>query len=436
MNIFPGFFGSIAASLRGWFETQILSGSTDASDQFGWSVAINSTGDRVIVGAWQDERTGQPVNQNEGLAYIFKSSSLGWSQEQILSGTLATGSADAFGFSVAMNSIGDRAIVGAYLDENLTGNTNIGLTYIFKSGSSGWIQEQILSGTLASGSSDNFGWSVAMNSAGDRLVVGAVGDERITGSNAEGLAYVFVSGASGWTQQHVLSGSFATGSSDNFGKSVAINSLGDCIIVGADQDEMPPSTIDAQGLAYIFKSGSSGWVEEQILSGTFAVDTFDRFGASVSINSIGDLVVVGASQDETTSSLSTQGLAYIFKSGSSGWFQQQILSGSLAGSTDLFASSVSINPSGNVIVVGAILDERAGGSASEGLAYVFVSSSNGWRETKVLSGSLAVNSSDNFGKSVAITSNGERIIVGANNDERLTGSLSEGIAYIFDLKKA
>jgi hypothetical protein len=435
MMIFPGFFGAIAANLRDWFETQILSGSTDASDQFGWSVAINSIGDTIIIGAWQDERTGQPVGQNEGLAYIFKSSSVGWYQEQTLSGTLATGSSDFFAFSVSLNSFGDRAAVGAYQDENLTGNTNIGLTYIFKSGSSGWIQEQILSGTLASGGGDAFGWTLAMNSVGDRIVIGATGDERTTGASSEGLAYIFVSGTSGWIQEHILSGSLATGSSDNFGKSVAINSLGDRIIIGADQDEIPPSTIDAQGLAYIFKSGSSGWVEEQILSGVFAVDTFDRFGASVSINSIGDVVVVGASQDETTSSLPAQGLAYIFKSGSSGWFQQQILTGSLAGTTDLFASSVSINTSGNILVVGATFDEGIIGSSSVGLAYVFVSSSNGWNETKILSGSLAVNASDNFGKSVAISSNGERIIVGSNQDERLTGSLGEGLAYIFDLKK-
>ena len=76
MILFPGLIGAISkvfASLSPtWNESSILlSGSlaTDASDNFGWSVAMNSTGDRIIVGAYQDERSGGSVGS--GLAYVF-----------------------------------------------------------------------------------------------------------------------------------------------------------------------------------------------------------------------------------------------------------------------------------------------------------------------------------------------------------------------------
>jgi hypothetical protein len=103
---------------------------------------------------------------------------------------------------------------------------------------------------LAVDNSDEFGWIVAMNSIGDRVVVGARQDGKI-GTSFEGLAYVFVSGTTGWTEQHILSGTQATVNNDRFGGSVAMNSVGDRIVVGADGDERSGGS-GSSGLAYVF----------------------------------------------------------------------------------------------------------------------------------------------------------------------------------------
>jgi hypothetical protein len=415
-------------------QKSILSGSlaTQTSDNFGYSVAINAIGNRMVVGAWQDERSGGQIS--EGLAYVFVSGTSGWTQQHILSGTLAVDIGDRFGSSVSINAEGDRIIIGSPSDQRSGGSSTEGLAYVFVSGTSGWTQQHILSGTLAVDIGDNFGKSVAINSAGNIAVVGAPLDERSGGSSAEGLAYVFVSGTSGWTQQHILSGSFATHSSDRFGDSVSINSPGDRVIVGAPFDERntQPSTYN-EGLAYIFVSGTNGWDQKQILSGSLATNTSDLFGWSVSMNSSGDRVVVGATADERSGGSLSEGLAYVFVSGASGWSEQHILSGSLATDpSDTFGLSVSINSLGDRIVVGAVADERSGGSSSEGVAYVFVSGASGWSQQYILSGSFANNSTDNFGNSVAINSSGDRIIIGAPNDENLTGNTETGLVYTFD----
>ena len=78
------------------------------------------------------------------------------------------------------------------------------------------VETKILSGSLATQTNDQFGFSVAFNSFGNILVVGANGDERTIGSVDTGLAYVFTNGSSGWTESAILSGSLAVESADGF----------------------------------------------------------------------------------------------------------------------------------------------------------------------------------------------------------------------------
>lgn len=313
----------------GWKQQHILSGSlVDGAELFGYSVDINSSGDRIVVSAPYDEKAGGA--DGSGLAYVFVSSSNGWSQQHILSGTLATHTEDFFGYSVAINSTGDRIIVGATYDErvNQTSTQDEGLAYIFVSGTSGWIQQSILSGSRSTNYNDRFGWSVDINSTGDRVVIGAMLDESqqpIVDADNQGVAYIFISGASGWTEQSVLTGSL-TNNSDNFGYSVAFNSAGDRVVIGSLNDERTSGEAHT-GLAYVFVSGNGGWSEQHILSGSLATNSSDRFGYSVTMNSAGDHIAIAASNDEKIGSNNT-GLVYIYSSGSGGWVEKQILSGS------------------------------------------------------------------------------------------------------------
>ncbi len=413
-------------------QTSVLSGSLaiQISDAFGNCVSINSAGDRLVVGVPDDEKN--TATASTGLAYVFTSGSSGWTESAILSGSLATQASDQFGLSVCINSLGDRLVVGVPDDEKNTATASTGLAYVFTSGSSGWTESAILSGSLAVDLNDNFGQSVSMNSIGDKIIVGAPSDERSGGSSSSGLAYIYISSSVGWRQNAVLSGSLAIQNSDGFGGAVSINSVGDRVIVGAVGDERAGSGASS-GLAYVFTSGSSGWTESAILSGSLAIDTTDYFGRSVSMNSVGDRVVVGTESDEAIGGSASMGLAYVFVSGNTGWTENAVLSGSLAiGADDWFGYSVAMNGAGDRVVVGAAQDERTGGSANSGLAYVFTSGSSGWVESKILSGSLAVDANDRFGFSVSSNSDGDRIIVGAYVDEKNAATASTGLAYMFE----
>ncbi len=408
-----------------WNEKKFLTGSqAGILDYFGYSVAINSIGDVLVVGAYSDESVpppGPPINT--GLAYIFRSSSAGWNEEKVLTGSFATQLNDRFGDSVVINSSGDTIAISAWQDEVSSLTTSIGLVYVYKSSSAGWNEEKVLTGSYANNSSDFFGRSISMNSSGDVIAVGATGDE-ISVSNS-GLAYIFRSSSAGWNEEKVLTGSVTT-TNDSFGYSISINSNANILLVGSLLDEVSYSD---SGIVYVFRSSSIGWNQEKILTGSFSTNSNDNFGYSLAINSSGNLAIVGSPQDETGSTTSV-GITYIFRSSSAGWNEEKVLTGSFANNTnDQFGNSVAVNSIGDRIVVGAWLDET-GSTTGVGLTYIFNSSSTGWNEEKVLTGSYANNTSDNFGTSITINSLGDVIAVGAQSDE--LPSLSDtGLAYIY-----
>jgi hypothetical protein len=90
------------------------------SDRFGASVAINSTGDTIVVGAYYATVGG---NSYTGYVKVYKNISGTWT----LQGAKLTGEAtnDRFGTSVAINSTGDTIVVGAHGANSGTGYVKV-----------------------------------------------------------------------------------------------------------------------------------------------------------------------------------------------------------------------------------------------------------------------------------------------------------------------
>ncbi len=414
-----------------WTQQAYLKASNaEAQDFFGTSVTIS--GDTIVVGASEESSNQTTITNGStasadnsasaaGAAYVFVRSGSSWSQQAYLKAANAE-SGDNFGISVAIS--GDTLVVGAEAEaSNQTTITNgssasadnsasgAGAAYVFTRSGSSWSQQAYLKAPNAE-ADDLFGHSVAIS--GDTIVVGAPEEASnqttiTNGSTASadnsaseaGAAYVFVRSGTSWSQQAYLKAPNTNGD-DNFGGSVAIS--GDTIVVGADNEDSPQTTItngstasadnsvSGVGAAYVFVRSGASWSQQAYLKASNA-EAGDNFGYSVAIS--GDSIVVGAHQEDSNqttitngssassdNSVALAGAAYAFVRSGSSWSQQAYLKAPNAGASDFFGASVAI--SGDTIVVGAYQEDSNqttitnGSTASSdnfafiaGAAYVF-----------------------------------------------------------------
>ena len=221
-----------------WTETAKLTASDAASgDAFGWFVGISETGNRVIVGARDDDDAGT----NSGSAYIFDYDGANWTETvKLTASDAATG--DRFGRSVSMSNPGNRVIVGALYDDHI--GADAGSAYIFDYDGTNWTETVKLTASDAA-SGDLFGQGVSISGAGDRVSVGARKDD--DGGSDSGSAYIFDFDGVNWTEIAKLTASDAA-SGDQFGWYVSLSDTGRVVVGTPFHDDGGSNS----GSAYIY----------------------------------------------------------------------------------------------------------------------------------------------------------------------------------------
>jgi hypothetical protein len=289
----------------------------------GWSIAISSDGNTVIVGGHYD-------NGNAGAVWVFIRSGGVWSQQgQKLIGTGGIGAIVNQGYSVAISSDGNTIIEGGESDNSLTG-----AAWVFTRTGSVWTQQgQKLVGTGAVGSA-NQGYSVTISSDGNTAIVGGPGD-----SSLAGAVWVFTRSGGVWTQLGLkLVGAGGVGGIVQ-GSSVAISSDGNTAIVGGPGDN------SSAGAMWIFTRSGSVWAQQgPKLIGIAAVGNSLQ-GISVTISSDGNTAIEGGSYDNNHA-----GAVWVFTRSGSIWTQLgSKLVGTGAVGNALQGTSVSISSEGTLI---------------------------------------------------------------------------------------
>ena len=418
-------------------QAYIKASNPDASDQFGFSVAID--GDIAIVGAPYEASNSTGVDGNQadnsamdsGAAYIFTRSGNTWSQQAYLKASDTANSA-RFGEVVAIS--GDTVAVIAS-----NAASGAGAVYVFVRNGNVWSQQARLSV-----GGNHFGRALAI--FGDTLVVGAP----YQNSNA-GIAYVFTRTGSTWNQQATLTASNAN-ANDFFATSLSIS--GDTLVVGAPYEDSAATGVNGNqadnlasesGAAYIFTRNGSIWSQQAYLKASNSQQA-DFFGGAVAISA--DTVVVGSESEDSSAmgvngnqadnSILSAGAAYIFTRNGTVWSQQAYLKASNPGDDDRFGTTVAV--SGDAVVVGAPYEDSnaigvngyqaSNAAPGSGAVYLFASVNNVWNQYTYLKASNT-DSSDVFGSSVAISDN--TVFVGASgessNASGINGNQSDNSAY-------
>lgn len=222
-----------------WSEEALLTLSgARGNDHFGSSVSLSSDGSTALVGAPEDVSGG-----SLGSVRVFVRAGSGWTAAAALRGSGRTG-ADGFGRSVSMSGDGSRALVGAGGDDSA--GSDAGRAWVFARSGSVWSEEASL---VASGGAagDRLGLAVSLNGDGSRALVAAPFD-RVAGVQT-GSARLFVRAGSAWTERFMLS---ATGGAagDRFGWAIALNGDGARVLVGAPHTDTTSG--GGAGRAHVF----------------------------------------------------------------------------------------------------------------------------------------------------------------------------------------
>ncbi len=147
------------------------------TDSFGFSVALSSDGKTAVVGGLSRSRL-------VGAAWVFTRSGGTWHQQgPRLTDSGEVGTAN-FGACVALSADGSTGLFGGPYDRGNPTSGGAGAAWVFTRSASRWQQEGKKlagSGETLSGEPNEFGFSVALSSGGNTALIGGPGDDSMRG---------------------------------------------------------------------------------------------------------------------------------------------------------------------------------------------------------------------------------------------------------------
>ena len=403
-----------------WIKDAYIKGSRlTGSDWFGKDVSLSRDGNTLAISARRDELS----TTDSGLVYIFTRDGTGnWSEKATLEAT-ASDANDDFGYSISLTGNGDKLLVGAPFEDSdkngvlndftgvtiNNGKSNSGAAYLFtRNADESWSVAAYFKAAVTD-VNDQFGWAVDISDDGTALVIGANGeDSKATalggnandnGAEQSGAAYVFSYESGSWVQKSFLKASNAEGGrptafpniifGDDFGYDVSISGDGNIIAVSApweqsnsifDVADQNNNALSQAGAVYIFENNIlDNWVQTKYLKasnttpaiGNILTVSGDSFGRAISISNDGNLLAVGAynedsnttgmNGDNTNNSTEQSGAVFTYSRNVSGdWnFSAYTKSSNPGGPTsvsifgDGFGYGVSLSDDGSELAVSA-----------------------------------------------------------------------------------
>ncbi|WP_299332856.1 T9SS type A sorting domain-containing protein [uncultured Psychroserpens sp.] len=303
---------------------------------------------------------------------------------------------DVSGSSIALNDNGDIvAICGFGNDGN---GLDSGHVRIFENQGGSWTQ--IGSDINGESSGDGIN-SVALNSDGSIIAVGATGNDG--NGNNSGHVRIYENQGGAWTQ--IGSDIDGDANDDNFGSSISMSSNGTIVAIGASGND---GNGNNSGHVRIYENQGGIWI--QIGQDINGENPSDLSGGSVSINSNGTIVAIGATGNDGNGSNS--GHVRIYENQGGAWIQiGSDIDGEVAG--DRTGQSVSLNSNGTIVAIGASGND--GNGSNSGHVRIYENQGGTWTQIGVDIDGEASN--DNSGASVALSSNGTIVAIGASGND-------------------
>lgn len=382
-------------------DTQLLVGDR-TGDSFGRALSISKDGSIIAIAASANDGINNNIS-GAGQLKVFKLNTNTNLYQLLGQPFYGSQASDNLGYGkISLSADGYTLAFGLY-----GRNSSIGTSQVYQYNISQNKWNQIGSDINGNTTTENCGWVVSLNDAGDIV---AVASRYMTyGSLTNvGRVRVFKNNNNLWQQiGNDLSGNAA---GDYFGFDVNLNGLGDILAVGAPK----PTGI---GYVKIYKNSSGIWNNYATFNGLSSATNFGRF---ISLSSDGMTIAI-SSIVEDVSGVINVGTVRFYNYKNSSWSQ---IGGTLVGETtqDQFGFNISLNSSGSKVVVGSPNNNNLAGAA-----YIYEYKNNTWNLKKKYSGN---NANDTYGYSNKINNNGNTIISGAPGT-----STTNGYVEVYKLSK-
>ena len=272
-----------------WQQQAYIKAKDAAGDEFfGQTVSLDNAGQTLAVGAIREDSSAVGVNgdafNNEanksGAVYVYVREEDTWAEQAFVKAS-NTSAGDNFGQTLSLSGDGNTLAVAAVNEaSSATGIDGeqafddapvAGAVYVFVRTEADWAQQAYLKASNTD-AKDSFGIALSLSSTGDLLAIGAsaeasnavgINGNQFDNTAPAGAAYVFERSGTQWAQKTYLKAS-NTGESDRFGISVALNSDGTTLAVGAsseqsnakgtdaDADAQADNSVSSRGVVYLF----------------------------------------------------------------------------------------------------------------------------------------------------------------------------------------
>jgi len=373
----------------GWRQLGFTLLGNAARDEFGRSVTINASGNRIAVGAPLNDAGGN----NAGAIRVLDWNGTNWSQigNEIL-GVAASNPGSGIGRSLAISADGNilatssnsgrsqvyqwNGIAWAQMGSDISGagsaislsadgailvignpdgSNFTGYVQVYDWNGTSWIQR----GANITEALERLGFSVNLSDDGNRLVIGSISSTTTSGA-LSGTTRVLEWNGSNW----VRLGDIIQGQRDSEqeGYSVAINSTGNRIATGARLHEIPTR---GAGNTRIFEWDGTAWVQMGSDINGDALD--DWSGVSVALNSAGDILAIGSQKADSGGNDS--GHVRVYQWNGIEWMRIKTIDGAAAG--DNFFP-VALDSAGSRLIAGGPLNDEAGTNAGHARVFEFV----------------------------------------------------------------
>jgi len=337
-------------------KSKITGSNSIAQQHFGTSVDVSDNGSYIFVGgSGMSIGNGITTFTGVGAVNIFTGNAGNntWVQKKMITGSDASGF-DCFGSCLKANSSNVLVIGAPY--KNINSFASAGAVYIFTGNTNDWVQVSRITGNDA-GANDNFGSSIDIANDFGQIIVGAPNDTLGSYSNA-GSVYIFTGNNTNQWRQSIKITGLDTLANDNFGSAVAASSDGKIIAVSAVNKN------SKAGNVYIFTgNGTNTWAQKQKLTPSDA-SAQDAFGYSIAMNSLGTKIFIGATGDEHTPYIDA-GSIYVFTGEGTGnnWYENSKISGNYIVSNRSLGYSLALGNLEKTLVAGLPLYDT--GSATD-----------------------------------------------------------------------